>query len=283
MERAKSIISIVVGLAAILIIWRVGFYPPVPGQTEKPDETEVAAGPSVPGEANGPMEFVNLKSVEMKSIIEKLATWTGKVIIPTDEALKQKVTIYAPDKLPRSEALRVIYSALRLKGYIVEESDGTIFLKPIADANLGRVPTIAANEPLAMIDNKDQIVQKFFELASYSPSEMGTIIQPLVGEYGYVSVDETGGTLMVIDTVTNLMRLERIIQQFDVPGSEQAVTDIIEVRYGDPSEIVQMLNILLGEMEGRSTLQYNRFREQRDRRSASRPDSSRSSSAEKTS
>ena len=315
MERSKSIISIVVGLAAILIIWRIGFYPPVPEQTEKPVEavTETVVEPNVPGkenepmvsfgadrpgrrdrrvdsnepvkmfaasepnapaEPNGPMEFVNLKSVEMKSIIEKLAEWTGKVIIPTDEALKQKVTIYAPDKLPRSEALRVIYSALRLKGYIVEESEGTLFLKPIADAKLGRVPTIPANEPLAMIDNKDQIVLKFFELTSYSPSEMGKVIQPLVGEHGYVSVDETGGTLMVIDTVANLIRLEHIIQQFDVPGTEQSVTDIIEVRYGDPTEIVQMLNILLGEMEGRSTLQYNRFRDERERRLSSRSGSS---------
>jgi len=320
MERSKSIISIVVGLAAILIIWRVGFYPPAPEQAEKPAETEieVAADPNVPGEVNepmvtfdveepdrpvevdepvrmfaasepnkpaepnGPMEFVNLKSVEMKSIIEKLADWTGKVIIPTDEALKQKVTIYAPDKLPRSEALRVIYSALRMKGYIVEEGDGTIFLKPIADAKLGRVPTIPANEPLAMIDNKDQIVQKFFELTSYSPSEMGTIIQPLVGEHGYVSVDEASRTLMVIDSVANLIRLEKIIQQFDVPGSEQTVTDIIEVRFGDPSEIVQMLNILLGETQGISTLRYNRFRDQNqrggDRGSSSRSGSSRDSS-----
>jgi len=315
MERSKSIISIVVGLAAILIIWRVGFYPPAPEQTEKQVVTEVAADPNLPGDVNepmvtfnvdesrgrrpagddepvrmfaesepneptdpnGPMEFVNLKSVEMKSIIEKLASWTGKVIIPTDEALKQKVTIYAPEKLPRSEALRVIYSALRMKGYIVEESDGTIFLKPIADAKLGRVPIIPAGEPLAMIENKDQVVQKFFELLSYSPSEMGSILQPLIGEYGYMSVDETGGTLMVIDTVSNLMRLERIIQQFDVPGSEQAVTDIIEVRYGDPSEIVQMLNILLGEMEGRSTLQYNRNRD-RANRGSSRQNSSRNSS-----
>ena len=314
MERSKSIISIVVGLAAILIIWRVGFYPPAPEQAEKPveTETEVAAEPNAPGEVNepmvslrddrpgrrfdadrpvrmfapsepdepndpnGPMEFVNLKSVEMKSIIQKLADWTGKVILPTDEALKQKVTIYAPDKLPRSEALRVIYSALRLKGYIVEESEGTLFLKPIADAKLGRVPIIPADQPLAMIENKDQIVQKFFELTSYNPSEMGTVIQPLVGEHGYVSVDETGGTLMVIDTVANLMRLERVIQQFDVPGTEQSVTDIIEVRYGDPSEIVQMLNILMGEMEGRSTMRYNRYREERDRRS--RSSSSRSSS-----
>ena len=324
MERSKSIISIVVGLAAILIIWRVGFYPTAPEQTEKHveagAETEVAAEPNSageqresavslaanrfrrprpvdndepvrmfdesepnePAEPNGPMEFVNLKSVEMKSIIEKLAEWTGKVIIPTDEALKQKVTIYAPDKLPRSEALRVIYSALRMKGYIVEESDGALFLKPIADARLGRVPTIPANEPLAMIDNKDQIVLKFFELTSYNPAEMGTIIQPLVGEHGYVSVDETGGTLMVIDTVANLMRLERIIQQFDVPGTEQSVTDIIEVRYGDPSEIVQMLNILLGEMEGRSTLQYQRYRDRVDRSSRSRISSSRRS-ADRTS
>ncbi|MEE8577212.1 MAG: secretin N-terminal domain-containing protein, partial [candidate division Zixibacteria bacterium] len=320
MERSKSLISIAVGLAAILIIWRVGFSPPAPEQTEKPDETEVAAEPNVPGDVNepmvsfnanesrrrrpagtdepvrmfaasepnepndpnGPMEFVNLKSVEMKSIIQKLAEWTGKVILPTDEALKQKVTIYAPEKLPRSEALRVIYSALRLKGYIVEESDGTIFLKPIADAKLGRVPTIPAGEPLAMIDNKDQIVLKFFELTSYNPSEMGTIIQPLVGEHGYVSVDETGGTLMVIDTVSNLMRLERIIQQFDVPGAEQSVTDIIEVRYGDPSEIVQMLNILLGETQGISTLRNMRY--QRDSRGSSQRSgsSSRSSSSSST-
>lgn len=342
MERSKSVISIIVGLAAILIVWRVGFYPPVPvsEQSVKPAEVEVAVAaepnnpaetpkpteanepmvsfapdqpprppddnrpgrmvaampgrlttePNGPAEPNGPMEFVNLKSVEMKSIIEKLAAWTGKVIIPTDEALKQRVTIYAPDKLPRSKAIAVIYSALRLKGYIAKESDGEIFLEPITDAKLGRIPTIAANEPLAMIENKEQIVQKFFQLTSYSPSEMGTIIQPLIGEHGYVSVDEMSGTLMVIDTVDNLMRLERIIQQFDVPGAEQAVTDIIEVRFGDPSEIVQMLNILLGETQGLSTRRSSRdsrgsfgFGGPRpDSRDSSRDSSSRSSSSSST-
>ncbi|UCC96451.1 MAG: hypothetical protein JSW66_11475 [Phycisphaerales bacterium] len=323
MERSKSVISIIVGLAAVLIVWRVGIYPepPVPDQPQKPTEVEVAAEPNAPaqaqvpgdanepmvsfavdeperpadgneprrivagapagpGEPNGPMEFVNLKSVEMKNIIEKLAAWTGKVIIPTDEAMKQRVTIYAPERLPRSRAINVIYSALRMKGYIATETDGEIFLEPITDAKLGRIPTIAAGEPLALIENKEQIVQKFFEMTSYGPAEMGTIIQPLIGEHGYVSVDELSGTLMVIDTVGNLMRLERIIQQFDVPGAEQAVTDIIEVRYGDPSEIVQMLNILLGESQGiatrRSSRDYGRGR-------GDPRDSSRSSSSSRTS
>ena len=40
---------------------------------------------------------------------------------------------------------------------------------------------------------------------------------------------------------------ENIIQQFDIPDAGKAVTDVVEVKYGDPSEIVQMLRMLLGE------------------------------------
>ena len=320
MERSKLIISIVVGIASVLIIWRVGFYPPVPEQTGKPVETpKVAVEPEQPKEAqkpsdanepavasdvnepgrltdvneprrvaavgvgepirltavggprgpddvgrprravvitepnepvepNEPMEIVNLKNVEMKTIIAKLAEWTGKVIIPTDEAMKQRITIYAPEKLPRSKALQKIYSALRMKGYIAEQTDGTIFLRPMKEAKLlGEVPTITDDYPLAMIENKDQVVQKFFKLKNYSPSQMGQIILPLVDEFGYVSADEGTGSLLVIDTVKSLMRIDLIIKQFDVVEVETIITEIFEIRHGDPTEIVELLQTLLGD------------------------------------
>jgi general secretion pathway protein D len=317
MDWLKSIISVVVGIAAVLIIWRVGFYPPIPGQAEKPTETKVVAEaeksdeaqkpdaadkpevasevskPEKPGdvagkterpgdvnepsrvmaagdsrgpddvrgqirtaviteegksvEPNEPMENLNLKNVEMKIIIEKLATWTGKVIIPTDESLKQKITIYSPEKLPRSKALAMIYSALRTKGYIAEQTNGTIFLKPIAESKLGEVPTISEDYPLAMVENKDQVVQKFFKLENYSPSQMGQIILPLVGEYGYVSADEGTGSLFVIDTVKSLMRISMIIKQFDVVEVEEILTQIFEIQHGDPTAMVELLQTLLGD------------------------------------
>ncbi len=215
--------------------------------------TESKSSSAVPEDPNDPLEAINLKDVEMKNIIDKIAQWTGKTVIPHDEAMKQKVTIYAPNKLPRSKALTKIYSALRMKGYVAEEVDDTIFLKPIAEARLGIVPTVRADEPLAAFENKDQIVQKFFALKHYPPAQMGEIIQPLVGEYGHVGADETTGTVLVIDTVSNLMRIERIIAQFDVPEAGKTVTEIFEIKYGDPGEIVQLLRILLGESpEGRS-------------------------------
>lgn len=206
-----------------------------------------AVEPNEPNEPGEPMEAVNLKDVEMKQIIDKIATWTGKTVIPHEEAMKQKITIYAPKKMPRAKALEKIYSALRMKNFVAEEVDDTIFLKPIAEAKLGMVPTVAANEPLAVFENKDKIVRKFFKLTDYPPAQMAEIVRPLVGEYGHVSADESTGTLLVIDTVANLMSIERIVSQFDVSGAGQTVEEFFEVKYGDPSEIVQLLRMLLGE------------------------------------
>ena len=47
---------------------------------------------------------------------------------------------------------------------------------------------------------------------------MGEIVLPLLSESGYVSADESTGNLLLIDTVENLIHIEAIIAQFDVPG-----------------------------------------------------------------
>ena len=216
-----------------------------------PDEKEEQEPEGPPEDPNDPFEAINLKDVEMKNIIEKIAEWTGKTVIPHEEAMKQKITIYAPQKLPRSKALAMIRSALRMKGFMVEEVDDTIFLKPLSEARLGVVPTVRADQPLAAFENRDQVVQKFFALENYPPAQMGEIIQPLVSEFGHVGVDETTNTVLVIDSVANLMRIERIIDQFDVPEAGKTITEIIPIQYGDPSEIVQLLRMLLGEEPAR--------------------------------
>ncbi|HQG49600.1 MAG TPA: hypothetical protein PK373_10970, partial [Sedimentisphaerales bacterium] len=214
-----------------------------------PVEPNKSGDPSVDGEA------LNLKDVEMKLIIQKIADWTGKVVIPTDAIMKEKITIYSPGRLPRKEALEQIYGALRIKGYTAEQTDKTIYLRPIGDARLGMVPTIAPDQPLAAIENKEQIVQKFFRLAHYSPTQMAQIVQPLIGEYGHISADEAVGTLVVIDTVGNLMRVETIISQFDVSDANQIVTEVFEVRNRAPVEIVQLLQTLLSDSPARGGAQ----------------------------
>jgi general secretion pathway protein D len=199
-----------------------------------------------PVDANTVMESLNLKDVQMKDVIAKIAEWTGKVIIPTDESMNQRLTIYSAKRLPRKQALSLIYAALRTKGFVAEEVDNVIYLKPIQEAMFGSVPLVSDKQPLAAIENKNQVVQKYFKLENYSPTNMSNVLLPMIGQHGYISADENARSLLIIDTVENLMRFERVIQQFDVPEAGQTTTRIFQVRNADPAEIVQILNILLG-------------------------------------
>ncbi len=222
-------------------------------RTVKPDDSElkktepatVFTMPDKSVEPNEPMVTVNFNNVEMKFVIEKLAEWTGKIIIPTADTMSQKITTYGPKKVQKSQAVEMIYHALRLIGYTPEETDNVIVLVPIAKVKTGEVLEISEDYPLSMVQNKDQVVQKCFKLKYYSPSQMGRIIMPLVAEFGHVSADEDTGSLLIIDTAKSLMRIQKIIEQYDVPKVDETVTEIFEIRHGDPVEIVELLKKLI--------------------------------------
>ena len=200
------------------------------------------------GEADDGLVAVNLNNIEMKDVIKTIGDWTGKPIIPTsDEVLKQRITIYAAEKMSKNKALSLIYAALRTKGFIAEHSDDKIFIKPISQAKLGSIPTLGVADPLARFEDKSQVVEKFFQLVNYSPSKLAKVITPLTAEYGHVTAIENTGNIAVIDTVENLMRIERIISQLDVPESDQTIEKIFEIKNADPLEIVQVIQLIIDE------------------------------------
>ncbi len=225
----------------------------------KPGEAKKAGDPNTPEDPNAPkkpkvqMEALNLKDVQMKDIVKKITEWTDKVVIPMGEAMNQKITIFSPKEVTRTRALSLIYAALRTKGYTAEEDGDVIYLKPLADAKLGKVPVIGPNEPLAQYENKEQVVQKFFKLENYNPEDMVEMIRPFIAEYGMVTSDAATSTVSAIETINNLMRIAMVIEQFDVPDAEQAVSELIPIRNGDPAEVVQLLRILLDSSEANSS------------------------------
>ncbi|MBN2591392.1 MAG: hypothetical protein JXA96_16120 [Sedimentisphaerales bacterium] len=225
---------------------------PNDNEQKEPDKTEDI------GDPNDPLEAVHINNMEMKNIMSKLMDWTGKSIIPSNEAMKVKITVFTPKKLPRSKALQLIYSALKEQGYIVEEyDDDTLRIKQITDATkLSMVPIIDSNTPLAAIENKEQIVQKFFKLNNYTPSQMGQVLIPMLGEYGNLSADDDTKILGIIDTVRTLMRMESVIQQFDTLTAEPMIEDIFEIRYRKPSEVIQLLQVLITENSSSGSLKY---------------------------
>lgn len=198
------------------------------------------------------LEVINLPNVAMTSIVDKISKWTGKVVIPTnDMVMQQRITIYAPTKIKRSEALALIFAALRAKGVAVEQSGNVIFLKPVPDTTkISQVPVLTVDTPLASLTDKNQVVQKSFVVKNYDIGRMSTLITPLISSYGYISVDESTGSITVIETVENLMRLEKMISKLDRPKSKGTEERIFQLSTGDASAISDLIEKLMNTSGG---------------------------------
>jgi type II secretory pathway component GspD/PulD (secretin) len=215
-----------------------------------PDRPDRPGGPESadPNQSGDSLEAVQLSDMEMKNIIQKLAEWTNKPVIPVnDEIMQTKITIYSPNKMTRQEALALLVSALYARGVMVDQTGSTVFLKPLASARLGAVPTLGIDEPLARIADPSQVVEKWYQLSNYNASQMAEVVSSLTAEYGHVTADESTGRISVIDTVENLRRIEQVITQLDVPESAQTIEKIFELKNADPIEVVQVINLILSE------------------------------------
>jgi type II secretory pathway component GspD/PulD (secretin)/beta-lactamase regulating signal transducer with metallopeptidase domain len=107
-----------------------------------------------------------------------------------------------------------------------------------------RRPARSTDDSLAKIDNEKKVTQ-IFSLKHHDTSQIARILSPLISKTGHVSKDERTNSLIVSDTAENLTRIEKIIAQYDIPKPNVAVTEIFEIRNGDPVEIVEILKKLI--------------------------------------
>ena len=97
------------------------------------DPNASATDPNAPNQPAEMLEAINLNNIEMKNLIQKIADWTQKPVIPTsDEVMNTRISIYSPKKVPRDEALSLIIMALHAKGVVVEQLEDKVFLRHLA-------------------------------------------------------------------------------------------------------------------------------------------------------
>lgn len=237
---------------------------PDAGVIDIPNQADVNSIETKAADINEPMVAVQFSGFKIEQITERLKQWTGKEVIPSQEAMNIRLTVYSPEKMKRSEAIKLLYSAMMQQGFTTEEIDNTIYIKPTPSTG-DRIDIVAAEDSLENIPNKDMKICKIFKLKFSSPSIMGQLILPYLSSSGYFTAYDSTKSLMVGDTVKNLIRIEQIISIFDSdpnnlpkggviypvdPNKEIAEPNIsknYQLKYIKPSEMKQIIEPLISK------------------------------------
>ncbi|MHC4717926.1 MAG: secretin N-terminal domain-containing protein, partial [Planctomycetota bacterium] len=193
---------------------------------------------------------VSFKNMSAEQIGSFLSEKLGRPVLVDESVRAKKLTVISKKKMPLADALTLIRHALLTQGVIVEELPSLARLRPVTEVMQSHLPRVPADRSVTTVKDRAQIVAKEFRIKHYDVGKMVSVLKPMLPSYGHVTADPDTGTIVVTDTVTNLMRIESVINGIDVPLAEGTQTAIIPVQHADAAEIIAIVRWLIAGRMG---------------------------------
>lgn len=174
---------------------------------------EKAIRKAQPTQYAGERLSLNFQDIEVRSVLQLIADFTGLNIITTD-TVDGNITLRLQN-VPWDQALDII---LKTKGLSKREDSGVILVAPAEEIAAREQIELEANLQVAQLAPlRTELIQVNYaraqEMADFLSSEKNT----LLSERGSVSVDVRTNTLLVQETSTKLEEIRRLISTLDRP------------------------------------------------------------------
>jgi general secretion pathway protein D len=197
-------------------------------------------------DANGQIGPVKLRNETIDQVLDLLEHWTGKVLLRPPSLPGGNYTLTLDEPVSQAEAVMAIETLLNLNGIAVTPL-GTRFLK-ITALNLARTESpLYIEGPVSDLPPSGQIATKLFKPEFLRVSEflpqISALLNPGLGAAPVLF--EKSNTALVTDSVSNLQRVERLMQELDRPTLDHNVTKFYTLRSAKASDVVNQLHTLL--------------------------------------
>ena len=192
---------------------------------------------------------INVKNADIAAIVKVFSKKTKRNYI-LDENVRGKVSIYLPGKVTSDEALQILESVLALKGFTsVPVSKNLWKIIPAKDAKGATIPTKLSSDGNVTA----AVVTRLVNLKYVSAEDMQQIVSQMISPNGIVNAYTGTNALIIIDSEDNVVRLLDIVNNLDVPFTNQEMT-IVPIKYAEATDIAEKLKeILTDEKNNTST------------------------------
>ena len=187
---------------------------------------------------------MNFKDVDLQVFIKFISELTGKNFL-IDPNVKGTVTVISPQKVTVDEVYKVFLSVLEVNGFTLIEAGHVSKVVPTAAAKTKATETFLERK---LRTPEDKIVTQLVPLKHAEALVLGRLLASLVEKTGLLVPYAETNTLIVIDTMSNINRLVRIITELDVPGDEEIW--VTQLRQAKADDLAKKLATLFQERRG---------------------------------
>lgn len=189
-----------------------------------------------PDETVGVIRMSDLGANEVLDMMER---FTGKPILRQQSLPAVKINFSSQGPMTKAEAVLALESLLSLNGIAITEV-GDNFLKAVPSASIGtQVPPMIEDTSLDATPSQ-KVYAKFFRLDYLQVDEAVPLLQPLLTQGAPVAFTKSN-SLMIVDALINLQRIENILAKVDVPAPVDTAIYFFTMEHVTASEIATRL------------------------------------------
>jgi len=205
-----------------------------------------ADGPGPAGSEEGLIQLNFPESLEVKLLVDYVAKRLGMNILYDESAVKKRITILAPAKVPKDSLLGLLQNILKVTGLALVDADQPGWKQIVESKDLvslaGRIEEDTARLTTA---EPTTAIMQVFPLKHVTTQFMTQTIKPFLSTPGGDCLAiEDRRLLIVTDYADNLRRAAQVIDLFDRPGPE-ATIQMVDVKHWEASELAQRVQTLL--------------------------------------
>ena len=179
---------------------------------------------------------VNLKDTDIQEFIEFVADVTGTTIV-VDPDVKGKVKVISSNPVSKAELYDLFLSILDVHGYTAVRSGEVIRVIPNKNARSAPVDVISGSSVI-----NDEYVTQVIRLENVSAAKLIPVLRPLVPQQAHMAAYAPSNAIIISDIRANIDRITKIIDRMDQSAVKE--TEIVQLRYGVASDVVEMLKTL---------------------------------------
>jgi general secretion pathway protein D len=219
---------------------------PVKAPAEAPELT--AATPQHhPAPATRDQRYVTIDfdDVDIRVFIKFVSELTGRNFV-IDDKVKAKVTVISPRKIAVDDVYKVFESVLEVYGFTTIQSGDVIKIIQSQQAKEKNMETRLQHEKAT---TGDKYVTQIISLDHANPDEMKRVLDPLISKTSVILSYPPTGMLVITDVLSNIRRLQDIIEALDVEGVGEQIS-YVPLRYSSATEATKTLNIIFQQRKG---------------------------------
>lgn len=156
---------------------------------------------------------LNFQNIEVRSVLQVIADFTGFNII-TGDNVSGSITLRLKD-VPWDQALDII---MQTRGLGMRKNGNVIWIAPNEELAAKEKSRLEAEQEIA---EREPLVTQSFAAKYQKAEDLKKLIsdtkQPILSKRGSAVVDARSNTLFVQDTEKTLAKIEKIINQIDIP------------------------------------------------------------------